>query len=249
MKNILISGASAGFGYAIAKKFSKENYRVLGVARRKEKLEQLKRECGENFIPIVCDISNKDAVQNCLSALPSEISIDILVNNAGFALGMDPAQKSNLEDWESMVDTNIKGLLYLTHAILPGMVEKNKGHIINMGSVAGEFPYPNGNVYGATKAFVHQLSLNLRADLLGTDVRVSCIEPGMCSGTEFSEVRFKGDKAKAATVYQGVSAVTPEDIAETVYWIATRPKHLNINDISLMPTQQAFGPFSVSRNR
>jgi 3-hydroxy acid dehydrogenase/malonic semialdehyde reductase len=211
-------------------------------------LQSLQKEFGERVFPLQLDVKNKEAVQEAVQSLPEKLrNIDLLINNAGLALGMDPAQKATLSDWEEMVDTNVKGLLHCTHSILPGMVERNRGHIINLGSVAGEFPYPGGHVYGATKAFVHQFSMNLRSDLLGTAVRVTCIEPGMCSGTEFSTVRFKGDSEKASAVYKGVKALSAEDVAETVYWVATRPAHVNINVVSLMPVQQAFGPFAVNR--
>lgn len=245
---VFITGASAGFGRAMVKRFIEAGAKVIAAARREAPLKEMQKEFGKSMHPLVLDVQEKEALQNKLSSLPEDFrAIDVLVNNAGLALGMDPAQKAALSDWDQMVDTNIKGLLYCTHAILPGMVERKKGHVINLGSVAGEFPYPAGNVYGATKAFVHQFSLNLRSDLLGTPVRVTCVEPGMCSGTEFSDIRFKGDKNKASAVYAGVDALSADDIAETIYWIATRPAHVNINVISLMPVQQAFGPFAINR--
>lgn len=186
-------------------------------------------------------------MKSALTSLPDAYkNIDVLINNAGLALGIDPVQKGKREDWQTMIDTNINGLLNCTNAILPDMVKRNKGHIVNLGSIAGEFPYPGGNVYGATKAFVHQLSLNMRADLLGTAVRVTCVEPGMCE-TEFSIARFQGDQKKADAVYAGMTPLSPDDIAETIEWIITRPAHMNINVISLMPTDQAFGGFAVNR--
>ncbi len=245
---VFITGATAGFGKAMVKKFVESGDTVIASGRRHERLEELASEYGPQVYPLAFDISKKEEVEAAMASLPeSHQEIDILINNAGMALGMDPAHKAQLTDWESMVDTNIKGVLYCTHAILPGMVARKRGHIINLGSVAGEFPYPSGNIYGATKAFVHQLSLNLRSDLLGTAVRVTCVEPGMCGGTEFSEVRFRGDKEKASSVYTGMTPLSAEDIAETVHWVASRPAHVNINVISLMPTQQAFGPFAVNR--
>lgn len=245
---VFITGATAGFGRAMVKKYINAGETVIATGRRKSVLDELRLEHGERLYPLELDIQKKELVEKQLSALTGDLkNIDVLINNAGLALGMDSAQKATLSDWEQMVDTNIKGLLYCTHAILPGMVERGRGHIINLGSVAGEFPYPSGNVYGATKAFVHQMSLNLRADLLGTPVRVTCIEPGMCSGTEFSAVRYKGDQKKADAVYAGMKALSAEDIAETVHWVTTRPPHVNINVISLMPTQQAFGSFAVNR--
>ncbi|MDB5037148.1 MAG: short-chain dehydrogenase/reductase [Bacteriovoracaceae bacterium] len=245
---VFVTGASAGYGAAIVKRFVAEKHQVIATARRFENLKMLKSELGDNVYPLELDVRDPVGIEKALSTLPKAWEkIDILVNNAGLALGMDPAQKSSLEDWNTMIETNIKGVLNCTHAILPKMVERNSGHIINLGSVAGEFPYPNGNVYGATKAFVRQFSLNLRADLLGTALRVTCVEPGMSSGTEFSDVRFKGDKKKAEAVYAGVQALTAEDVADTIYWIATRPKHVNINVISMMPVQQAFSAFAIDR--
>ena len=163
------------------------------------------------------DVRDRAAAERAIAALPPEwAAIDILVNNAGLALGLEPAHQASMDEWEVMVDTNIKGLLYCTRAILPGMVERGRGHVVNLGSTAGEFPYPGGNVYGATKAFVYQFSLNLRADLVGTPIRVTDIQPGLCGGTEFSNVRFRGDDAKAAAMYQGVEPITAEDVADAV---------------------------------
>jgi 3-hydroxy acid dehydrogenase/malonic semialdehyde reductase len=209
----------------------------------------LTRELGQNFYPLALDVTDEESIQSLYSLLPESFrDIDVLINNAGLALGLAPAQKCELEDWKKMVDTNIQGLLNCTSAILPKLVEKNRGHIINLGSIAAEFPYPGGNVYGATKAFVRQFSLNLRADLLGTAIRVSDIEPGLCGGTEFSEVRFKGDRERAANLYKGTKPITGEDIAETVAWILNLPAHVNINTISMMPVCQAFGPLAVHRD-
>lgn len=244
---IFITGATAGFGAAMVRRFISNGHSVIATGRRSQRLEVLKNEFQDKIHTLTLDITNKEAVEKAIATLPSNFSkIDVLVNNAGLALGTDPVQKGQLEEWETMVQTNINGLLYCTHKILPGMIARNSGHIINLGSIAGEFPYPGGNVYGATKAFVHQLSLNMRADLLGTNIRVTNIEPGMCQ-TEFSEVRFKGDKDKAQAVYNGVQALSADDVAETIEWVMTRPSHVNINVISLMPTQQAFGPFAVNR--
>jgi 3-hydroxy acid dehydrogenase/malonic semialdehyde reductase len=180
--------------------------------------------------------------------LPKDFAgVNVLVNNAGLALGLEPAQRVDLDDWEQMVDTNIKGLMYMTRAFLPGMVERGAGHVFNLGSIAGRYPYPGGNVYGGTKAFVRQFSLNLKSDLLGTPVRVTDVSPGLCSGTEFSNVRFKGDDEKASKVYDGVQALTATDIAESVYWASTLPAHVNINVIEMMPACQAAGPLAVHR--
>jgi 3-hydroxy acid dehydrogenase/malonic semialdehyde reductase len=246
---IAITGVTAGFGSAMAKLFIKNNFKVIGLGRRQNRLNELHKELGQNFLPLEMDVTQKELVEKTFAELPKDFSnVDVLVNNAGLALGMESAQKADITDWEVMVDTNIKGVLYCTHALLAKMVKRNQGHIINLGSVAGEFPYPGGNVYGASKAFIHQFSLNLRADLVGTPIRVTNIEPGLCGGTEFSEVRFRGDTSKAESVYKGVRYLTAEDVAETVLWTMTRPPHVNINVISLMPVQQAFGAFAINRD-
>ncbi len=247
---VFITGATAGFGLAMVKAFLQNGDRVVATARRKNLLDDLQKQYGSQIHVAQLDVQKPKQVEQVLHELPDAFrSVDVLVNNAGLAVGLDPAHKASVHDWDTMVDTNVKGLLYVTQALLPGMVARKKGHIINLGSVAGEFPYPGGHVYGATKAFVHQFSLNLRADLLGTGVRVTCIEPGMCSGTEFSQVRFRGDQTKAAAVYEGLEALTPEDVAETVRWVATRPPHMNVNVLSLMPTDQAFAGFAVHRKK
>jgi 3-hydroxy acid dehydrogenase/malonic semialdehyde reductase len=175
-------------------------------------------------------------------------AIDTLVNNAGLALGVGPAHEAPLEDWEAMMDSNIKGVMYCTHAVLPGMVARNRGWIFNLGSIAGTYPYPGGNVYGATKAFVRQFSLNLRADLAGKQIRVTSIEPGLCGGTEFSITRFHGDEARAAQIYDNTNPLTAADIAETVAWLLALPPHVNINAIEMMPTSQASGTFNIVRS-
>ena len=244
-----VTGATAGFGYAMVQYFARNGWKVVAAGRRVERLEPLQKEFGEKILPVKLDVTDRDAVFKAVEGLPAGFAqVDVLVNNAGGALGLEPAQRANLDDWDRMVDTNIKGVMYCTRAFLPGMVERKRGHVINIGSIAGEFPYPGGNVYGGVKAFVRQFSLNLRADLLGTSVRVTDVEPGLTGGTEFSEVRFKGDKTKAAAVYAGADAMTPEDIAEMVYWVATRPARVNVNTISVMATCQAFSPFAIHRN-
>ncbi|AKF84017.1 3-hydroxy acid dehydrogenase / malonic semialdehyde reductase [Myxococcus fulvus] len=246
--NVLVTGATAGFGLAIARRFIQEGARVIATGRRTELLEKVRAELGERLLPVTLDVTDREAVKRVVDGLPAGFAeVDVLVNNAGLALGLEPAQSAKLEDWEVMVDTNVKGLMYCTHAVLPGMVARNRGHIVNMGSVAADYPYPGGNIYGATKAFVQQFSLNLRADLLGTAVRVTDIEPGLVGGTEFSNVRFRGDSTRAASVYANTQPLTPEDIADTVHWVATRPAHVNINVMSLMPVAQAFGPLAVKR--
>ena len=246
---VFVTGITSGFGLAIVRKFHGEGAHVIGTGRKKETLDQLAREFGERFLPLEFDVRDRAAIERSLANLPAKFSaIDVLVNNAGLALGLGPAWQADIEDWENMVDTNVKGLLFCTRLILPGMVERNRGHIVQLGSTAAEFPYPGGHVYGATKAFVHQFSLNLRADLLGTAVRVTDIQAGLCGGTEFSVTRFHGDREKAAAVYQGTQPILPEDIAETVYWVATRPAHVNINTVQVMPVCQAFGPLAVKRS-
>src|SRR5208283_2273944 len=248
MKTILVTGATAGFGAAFARRFIKDGHRVIATGRRVERLQELAQELGENLLPVELDVTNTKGVAGFLDTLPEAWRrIDVLVNNAGLALGLSPAWEADLADWDTMIATNISGLVHMTRAILPGMVERDDGVILNLGSVAGEYPYPGGHVYGGTKAFVRQFSLNLRADLVGLNVRVSNIEPGMVTGSEFSQVRFHGDEAKAAAVYAGTQSLTPEDIAETAAWLVSLPPHMNINRIELMPTAQAGGGFAVKR--
>lgn len=244
----MVTGASSGFGESISRQLVQAGYKVIGTGRRAERLAALADELGEQFLPLAFDVQDKAATRAAIASLPAEWSeVDLLVNNAGLALGLEPAHKADLEDWEQMIATNISGLTLLTRLLLPGMVARNRGHVINIGSIAGTYPYPGGNVYGATKAFVKQFSLNLRADLAGTAIRVTNVEPGLCGGTEFSNVRFHGDDAKAASVYQGVAAIQPDDIANTVLWVSQQPAHVNINSIEIMPVAQTFGPLNISR--
>jgi 3-hydroxy acid dehydrogenase/malonic semialdehyde reductase len=234
---VFVTGASSGFGAAIARRFAAEGATVIAAARRVDRIP-------DGVRAVALDVRDADAVRETVGALPP---IDVLVNNAGLAKGLEPAQRADLADWDDMLDTNCRGLVHCTRAVLPGMVARGRGHVINIGSVAGTYPYPGGNVYGATKAFVRQFSLNLRSDLHGTGVRVTCVEPGMCEGTEFSLVRFDGDTDRAAAVYDGMLALTADDIAETVHWVATQPPHVNVNTIELMPVAQSSGPFQVYR--
>ena len=249
---VLVTGATAGFGEATARRFLSHGHKVIAVGRRIERLNALKSSLPESqqskLLTMVVDVCDSAKVDNLAASLPAEFAnVTILVNNAGLALGLEPAHKAVLSDWDRMIDTNIKGLVHMTRAFLPGMVERKWGHVINLGSVAANYPYPGGNAYGGTKAFVKQFSLNLRADLIGTPVRVTCIEPGMCAGTEFSNVRFKGDDDKAGKVYSGVQALSADEIAETIYWLATLPTHMNINVLEVMPVQQSFSPFNIHR--
>jgi len=245
---IFVTGASAGFGAALVRRFAAKGARVVATARRKDKLAALASELGDAVLPLALDVQDRAAVERAIATLPSAFAeIDCVVNNAGLALGLEPAARADLANWDRMIDTNCKGVVYVTRAVLPGMVARGRGHVVNIGSTAGSYPYPGGNVYGATKAFVHQFSLNLRADLHGTGVRVTCIEPGLCGGTEFSEVRFAGDKAKAEAVYAGVQPLTAEDIAEAVDWVTSQPSHVNVNTIELMPVAQSFAPLQIHR--
>jgi len=246
-KVALVTGATAGFGAATAEALLGAGARVIAAGRRQERLEALASRHAGRVHPLLLDVRDRGAVEAALRGLPPAFAaVDVLVNNAGLALGLEPAQRASLDEWETMIATNCTGLVTVTRAVLPGMVERNRGHVVNLGSIAGTYPYPGGNVYGATKAFVRQFSLNLRADLLGTAVRVTAVEPGMAQ-TEFSLVRFGGDAARAEKVYEGVTPLSGEDVADAILWCVTRPPHVNVNSVELMPTQQAFGPLAVSR--
>ncbi|RPD90145.1 SDR family oxidoreductase [Neisseria weixii] len=246
---ILITGASAGFGEAMCRSFVAAGYHVIGAARRLDKLQALADELGGQFYALEMDVSKTESIRNALDSLPENFSeIDCLINNAGLALGLDNADKADFGDWETMIQTNIVGLTFLTRQVLPQMVERNQGYIMNLGSIAGTYPYPGGNVYGATKAFVRQFSLNLRADLAGKNIRVTNIEPGLCGDTEFSNVRFKGDDERAADLYKNVQFIRPQDIADTALWLYQRPAHMNVNAIEIMPVAQTFNPLKVTKD-
>ena len=248
-RTALVTGATAGFGAAIARRLITDGHRVIGAGRRSDRLTALHGELGDAFLPWTLDVTDAAAVAGLPDALPANWrEVDILVNNAGLALGVAPAFEAKLDDWETMVATNVLGLMRMTHALLPAMVGRGRGDIVNLGSVAGNYVYPGGNVYGATKAFVQQFTLNLKSDLVGTGVRVSDIQPGLVGGTEFSNVRFKGDDARAAAMYANTTPMTAEDVAGTVAWIIGLPAHLNVNRIELMPTVQGAGPFVVKRS-
>ncbi len=249
-KTVLITGASAGFGVAFVEKVAAHGWQCILVARREDRLQKLVKKLNIKSADVhvlSLDIRDLGAIRNGIHALPKNFkNIDVLINNAGMALGVDSAWEYDIADWEAMVDTNIKGLLYMTRMILPSMVERNSGHIINVGSIAGSWPYPGGNVYGATKAFTQQFTRNLRADLFGKNVRVSNLEPGMVD-TEFSVVRYKGDEVKARKVYENANALQAEDMAEIVFWLTSLPERVNINSIEVMPTSQTWGPLLINR--
>lgn len=240
---VLITGASSGIGTACARSFAAAGAKLILVARRLDRLQELTDQLTKEYaVPIhvlALDVGDRSQVKSTLQSLPTDWQdIDILVNNAGLSRGLDKLYEGDIQDWEEMIDTNVKGLLYVTRAVLPGMVNRNRGHVINLGSIAGHQTYPGGNVYCASKAAVRALSEGLKMDLLGTAVRISSVDPGMVE-TEFSQVRFHGDTERAEKVYQGVTPLTAEDIADVVLFCATRPSHVNINEIILMPVDQA----------
>lgn len=248
---VAITGASVGFGAAMARSFAQEGARLVLIARREPALRALAKELGEDGAYVLpCDIGDVTRYTEALGKLPEPFAgIDVLINNAGIALSRDPAHKSSLDDWMSTIDVNIRGLVAGTHAVLPGMVARGHGHIVNLGSTAGMFPNAGNIIYGPSKAFVRQFSFNLRADLLGQPIRVTEIEPGVVAGTEFSSVRYKGDEKAAAAFYEGLTPLTAEDVAECVLWAVARPAHVNINTIQLMPVDQAFGPPALHRRK
>lgn len=246
---VLVTGASSGFGEACARRFAAAGLPLILTGRRRDRLDALASELSSMVpcLPLAFDVRDRDAVTQQLTNLPAEFAnVSILVNNAGLAQGLGPAHEADLDHWDTMVDTNIKGLMYCTRLILPAMVARGRGHIVNIGSVAASWPYPGGNAYGGTKAFVQQFSRNLRVDLMGTNVRVSLVEPGMCE-TEFSLVRFDGDEAKAAAVYDGMQPLSGEDVAEIVFWTTQLPPHINVNQLEVMPVAQTWSAFAVDR--
>jgi serine 3-dehydrogenase len=240
---VLITGASSGIGEACARVFAQAGAKLILTARRQERLEQLADQlsktyaCELHLLPL--DVSDRTQVQATLESLPAPWQeVDILINNAGLSRGLDKVHEASIQDWEEMIDTNIKGLLYMTRSLVPGMVSRGKGHVINIGSIAGHQTYPGGSVYCATKAAVKSISEGLKQDLLGTPVRVSSVDPGMVE-TDFSNIRFRGDAERAKKVYQGVTPLTPDDVADVIFFCATRSPHVNINEVILMPTAQA----------
>ena len=247
-KTALITGASAGIGFATAQRLSELGYQLILLARRKEKLLALADSLAVDCHVIACDVNNHEQLETELNHLPSSFKkIDLLVNNAGLALGLATADKTDWDDWQTMIHTNCMSLAFVTRQILPGMVERNRGQIINMGSIAGNYAYKGGNVYGATKAFVDQFSMNLRSDLLGKKVRVTNLVPGLIAETEFSNVRFHGDDQAANAVYADCEALKPQDIADTIAWVASQPSHVNINSLEIMPTCQAPAGLAVDK--
>ncbi len=245
----LVTGATAGFGAAIARRLAADGWRVVATGRRQDRLDELAAELGDTVLPFALDVTDTARVAALLESLPDGWrDVDVLVNNAGLALGLAPAYESDAADWDRMVATNVTGLIHMTRALLPGMVARNRGHVVNLSSIAATYPYPGGHVYGATKAFVTQFTLNLKADLVGSNVRVTSIEPGLCGGTEFSAVRFGGDQARADAVYQGTTPLTADDVAEAVGWVVRLPAHVNINRVEMMPTCQAPAPLAVKRS-
>jgi NADP-dependent 3-hydroxy acid dehydrogenase YdfG len=246
-RTALVTGASSGIGQACAERFLQDGATVVAVARRADRLAALAARLGPRLIALPLDVTDRDAVTRALTDARTPAP-DILVNAAGMALGLEPVHRTSIEDWDRMIETNCSALVFVTRLVLPGMVARGRGHVVNIGSVAGSYPYPGGNVYGATKAFVRQFSLAIRSDLLGTPVRVTDVEPGMCD-TEFSTVRFAGDTTKAANVYAGMTPLSGADVADVVAWTVTRPAHVNVNTVELMPVDQAFGPFAVHRKK
>jgi len=246
-RTALITGATSGFGAAAVHRFARAGWKVIATGRRAERLQPLVDAYGADTVHAAAfDIRDAAAMQRALAGLPAAFApIDLLVNNAGLAQGTAPAQRANLEDWRTMIDTNITALVTLTHHLLPQLVER-RGAIINVSSVAGVYPYAGGNTYGGTKAFVSQFSLGLRSDLHGTGVRVTTIEPGMAE-TEFTVVRTHGDQAASDTLYAGANPMTADDIAEQILWIASLPPHLNINRLEVMPVSQSYAGFQVAR--
>ncbi len=261
---VFITGASVGFGRACALEFANRGDTLIVLARRESKLLSLQEEIatlthtpiGQRCEIIACDVCDTKQVESRLNEILAKRvnqkewsgGVDVLVNNAGLALGLSPADESDINDWERMIEVNILSLVRLTRAILPAMVAKRRGHIINIGSIAGSYAYPGSTVYGASKAFVKQFSLNLRSDLSSKHIRITDIEPGLAGGSEFSLVRFKGDKAQANSVYEGADALTPQDIAEAVCWVAHLPTRVNINRLEMMPTCQAPSALAVHKD-
>ena len=244
---ILITGATSGFGAATARLFCQNGWKVIGTGRRAERLDAMKADLGDAFHGLAFDITDEAATRAALDTLPVAFAaIDVLVNNAGLALGTASAPDTSLADWRQMIDTNITGLVTITDIMLPRLIER-KGMVVNISSIAASWPYPGGNVYGGTKAFLRQFSLGLRSDLHGKGVRVTSIEPGLCE-SEFTLVRTGGNKEAYDALYSGADPIQPEDIANTIYWVATQPKHINFNSIEVMPVSQSWAGWQIARD-
>ena len=245
---VFITGATSGFGAAAARRYVAAGGRVVATGRRRDRLEALQAELGAERCHIIeLDVRDRHAIEAAIKAIPAPFdAINVVLANAGLALGLQPAAETDITDWETMVATNINGLMYTVRALLPGLIARGGGHVVTLGSVAGDYPYPGGSVYGASKAFVMQFALNLRSDVQGKNVRVTNIEPGLTE-TEFSLVRFKGDAEAADKPYQGTVAMNAEDIAESIFWVTTLPAHVNVNRLQMMATTQAFAAFDVYR--
>lgn len=244
----LITGASAGIGAATARSLNSLGFKLILTARRQDKLSALNQELGGAHHVVACDVTDQVQVMNMLNGLPDAFkAIDVLVNNAGLALGLESGHETQWEHWETMIQTNCTALAFLTRQVLPGMVERNQGHIINLGSSAGTYAYKGGNVYGASKAFVEHFTLGLRADLIGTAIKVTNLEPGLIGGTEFSDVRYEGDKARADAMYDNCQPMQPEDIADTIEWLVQQPPHVNVNRLEIMPVCQVPGGLLVHK--
>lgn len=244
---VFVTGATSGFGEAVARRFVGAGAKVIGTGRRAERLEKLKTELGDNFHFASLDVRDLPAIDKVIEELPDGFrDVNVVVANAGLALGLKAAEEVDISDWHTMIDTNVTGFVNTVRATLPGLVKRGQGHLIATGSITGDYPYPGSNAYGGTKAFVKQFCLGLRADMLGKNVRVTNIEPGMTE-TEFSLVRFKGDEGRAGSLYDNVRAMTAEDVAEAIFWSATLPEAVNVNILQVMPTDQAFAPLAVHR--
>lgn len=249
MATVLVTGASSGMGEATAERFAGAGHRVILAARRRDRVAALAQRLGERALAVELDVRDRASVDSAVAGLGAGFAdVDILVNNAGLALGLGSAAQADLDDWQQMIETNCLGLAYMTRALLPAMIERGSGHVVNVGSIAGSSPYPGANVYGATKAFVHQFTLNLRSDLHGTGVRATCIEPGLVGGTEFSLVRFDGDQERVRGLYDGANALTPQDVAESIFWATSMPAHVNVNSIEIMPVTQSHPALQVFRD-
>jgi 3-hydroxy acid dehydrogenase / malonic semialdehyde reductase len=247
---VFITGATSGFGAAAARRYVEAGGKVIATGRREDRLVALRDELGhDNCYIIPLDVRDRGALEAAIAAIPEPFSaINVVLANAGLALGLQPAAEASLDDWQTMIDTNISGLVYTVRLLLPGLIARGGGHVVTLGSVAGEYAYPGGSVYAASKAFVKHFALAIRSDLQGKNVRVTDIEPGLTE-TEFSLVRFKGDEGKASAPYAGTKAMTAEDIAESIFWATSLPAHVNVNKIQLMATTQAIGAFDIFRDK